>query len=771
MGRLLLLIVVAASSATGHTGATSSQGPDAGTGRSPPDLPGFASSTRCRDCHQEFYKKWATSRHGLAMRPFTPEFAREHLLPHTWEIEVAGRRYRAEIHGAAPVVRERGPDGERTYPIEHALGGKNVFFFLTLRPGGRWQVLPVAFDVRQKLWYDMAGSMVRHFMGQPDEALDWTDRRFTFNAACHNCHVSQFSRNYSVGADAYHTVWTEPGVNCDTCHGPGGEHVRVTTAEGEGIPGDLKIIRTSSFTGSQINSLCASCHAKMTPITAAFEPGEEFLDHYELVTLEDRDFHPDGRELGETFTYTLWRLSPCVASGKLDCLHCHTSSGRNKHVGSAADLACMPCHRDYVVNPAAHSHHRAESEASRCVACHMPETTFARMRRHDHSMLAPTPAATTAFGSPNACNLCHTEHDARWADEWVRKWYARDYQAAILHRAGLIDAARRHDWTRLPAMIAYLTAADRNEMYATALIRLLGDYPGAEKWPALLAAVGDQSPLVRSAAALGLAACPNVKAREVLVAATGDACRLVRIKAAFALSHWPLTALDGHSRARVDRAFAEYEAAMQCAPDDPTAHYNLGVFHQNRGALARAAADYETAIALRPANIPALVNASVVYARLNEPAKAERVLLQALQAEPADAAANFNLGLLRAQQGRPDLAEKRLRTALDTDPNHAEAAYNLGILLADRQLDQTIRLCRTAADLQPDEPRYGYTLALFLRRNGELTEAARVLGGLLARFPDHIDARVLLRIVQTEIARGRTGSSERSGRRATQSHN
>jgi len=61
----------------------------------------------------------------------------------------------------------------------------------------------------------------------------------------------------------------------------------------------------------------------------------------------------------------------------------------------------------------------------------MPMTDFARMRRSDHSMLPPTPAATTAFKSPNACNLCHKDKDAAWADQWVRQWRERDYQAPI----------------------------------------------------------------------------------------------------------------------------------------------------------------------------------------------------------------------------------------------------------------------------------------------------------------------------------------------------
>ena len=72
----------------------------------------------------------------------------------------------------------------------------------------------------------------------------------------------------------------------------------------------------------------------------------------------------------------------------------------------------------------------------------MPMTSFARMNRTDHSMLPPTPAATIVYKSPNACNLCHSDKDASWADKYVRQWRTRDYQAPILKRAALIEAAK-----------------------------------------------------------------------------------------------------------------------------------------------------------------------------------------------------------------------------------------------------------------------------------------------------------------------------------------
>jgi len=105
------------------------------------------------------------------------------------------------------------------------------------------------------------------------------------------------------------------------------------------------------------------------------------------VTLEDPDYYPDGRDLGENYTYTSWSMSPCVKSGKLDCIHCHTSSGRYRFKKEKFNNACVPCHEGKVNNPTEHTHHLAESEGSKCISCHMPMTAFARMNRSDHSML------------------------------------------------------------------------------------------------------------------------------------------------------------------------------------------------------------------------------------------------------------------------------------------------------------------------------------------------------------------------------------------------
>jgi hypothetical protein len=256
--------------------------------------------------------------------------------------------------------------------------------------------------------------------------LDWRHSAFTFNASCYSCHVSQLARNFDLASRTYHTVWAEPGINCETCHGPGEEHVRVCRAAPKGQPPkDIKIIRMKGMPPVQTNDACAPCHAKMAPVSASYVPGDRYFDHFDLVTLDNPDFYADGRDLGENYTMTSWRMSPCAASGRLDCLHCHTSSGRYRFE-EKPNQACAPCHEDKIAHAVEHTHHKADGPGGRCVACHMPTTGFAAMRRTDHSMRPPMPAATIAFKSPNACDSCHKDKAkdadavAAWSDQWAR---------------------------------------------------------------------------------------------------------------------------------------------------------------------------------------------------------------------------------------------------------------------------------------------------------------------------------------------------------------
>jgi len=376
----------------------------------------------------------------------------------------------------------------------------------------------------------------------------------------------------------------------------------------------------------------------------------------------------------------------------------------------------------------------------------MPMTWFAQMRRSDHSMRPPAPAATIAFGSPNACNLCHTNQTPQWADAKVREWRTRDYQAPILALGRLIQAARSNDWSQLPAMLEYLARPSAEEMVSASLLRLLVDCPD----PRAVAAArerleSDRSPLVRAAATELLARHRHdPRVRAALIQGCRNEYRLVRVRSAIALSGAVGPRDPPEEREAWDRAIAEYRASLDCRPDDWASHYNLGNLHLDQGDARAAAAAFAAAVRIAPEQPMPWVNGAIAHARAGDLATSEQWLRRALTADPTNAVANFNLALAVAERGRLDEAETLLRRALASDPRMAEAAYNLGVLLGQRSPAQALEWTARAVRFRPADPRYRWTHAFYLHRAGRSAEARAELEDLMNRRPPYPEAVLLL---------------------------
>jgi tetratricopeptide (TPR) repeat protein len=327
----------------------------------------------------------------------------------------------------------------------------------------------------------------------------------------------------------------------------------------------------------------------------------------------------------------------------------------------------------------------------------------------------------------------------------VRQWHKKDYQAPVLHRAGLVDAARRGDWARLPEMLAYITGKDQEPVFATSLIRLLAGCPDPRKWPALQTAARAESPLVRGAAVAALESHPGPESQTTLLAALDDSYRLVRLRAANALAGYPAGLLSSEDQARLARATRELLDSLQTRPDDWASHYNLGNLYSRQGQDAKALEAFTLAHTMRPDTVLPLVNASLVYARNGQNDRAEASLRQALKLEPQNAAASFNLGLLLAEQGQTGEAAAALRTALNSNPRFPEAAYNLGVLLAKDRPAEALPLLRQAGQWRPQNPKYAFTLAYYLNQEGDRTGALTVLNQQVQQKTASHEVYVLLR--------------------------
>ena len=708
----------------------------------------YVGSSDCIVCHKRFHELWDTSHHGKAMQAFSGAFART-LVPMKDEIKIGDTRFIIELNSTGGVLHETGPDGaKKTYPVLHALGGRNVYFFLVPLEKGKLQTAPIAYQVHENLWYDSTDSMVRHFTDEtPDEALDWTDRQLTFNTACHDCHISQLRKNYDPATDSYTTTWKEAGINCEVCHGPAEAHIKAAEqaeAKGEELT-DLKLITFhGDLSAIQRDATCAPCHAKMVPLTRDFTPGELFFDHYDLLAYEDRDFYPDGRDHGENYTQTGWMANACANSGQLECIHCHTSSGRFRFA-TEPNNACLPCHEKRVDNILAHSHHAASNNVT-CVDCHMPKTAQAYMTRSDHSFRPPAPAASLEFGSPNACTVCHeNDHNAMWSNtvntnrtalEWanlhVEQWHGKESQFLLLKLGRIISSCRNNEWENLPEILNYLDDPACDQAAKVSILRLLGSCPASEKWPAIRKQLDSKSEWVRSAAAGTLHYDSSPEATKLLLKAAQDKFRTVRIRAAASLLARDLSTYSEEERNAYDKAHSEYWNSLVIWPDRWSTYYNQGLYHDRKGDSEKAIAAYERSSWLRDDVIQPLINASMVHARAGNSTNAYELLQKALLIEPESPAVNFNMALLEAEFGKMEDCEKHLRAALKAEPQMAQAAYNLGILLCQRKDDEGFQWLKSAAELVPENWNNLSSYIFFLNQAKRMNEIESALKTAIA---------------------------------------
>jgi tetratricopeptide (TPR) repeat protein len=207
----------------------------------------------------------------------------------------------------------------------------------------------------------------------------------------------------------------------------------------------------------------------------------------------------------------------------------------------------------------------------------------------------------------------------------------------------------------------------------------------------------------------------------------------------------------------VRHATTELLEALGAHPDDYASHYNLGNLHTRSADHEKALASYQTAIKLRPDFVPPYVNIAFVHNSMGRNDKAEASFRKAIALDPNNTVLYLNLGMLLGEMKRPNDAEKAFRAALTTDPNSAAAAYNLGVLLASDQPAESLRWCRTAYMLRPDEGRYGYTYAFYLCEEGSVEQAITVLADMIGRNVPCGDAYALLAAIH--LQRGEPGKA------------
>ena len=627
-------------------------------------------------------------------------------------------------------VRTDGPDGKLAdYEIQYTFGVDPLQQYLIAFPDGRLQASSIAWDARPKQaggqrWFHLyPNEHVTH-----DDELHWTRPSQNWNFMCADCHSTNLRKNYDPTTNTFKTSWSEISVSCEACHGPGSNHVAWAKSispplekGGEGgFKSQTKIPLNPPFTkGEEANrtradngltvnlderrgitwtqnaatgnsmrsrprasereiEVCAQCHSRRGQIAEGYEAGRPLLDYYRPALLTGPLYYVDGQQRGEVYNWGSFLQSKMHANG-VTCSDCHNPhSGKLRAEGNAL---CATCHSPSKYDTAAHHHHQPQSAGAACVACHMPATTYMVIDpRRDHSLRVPRPDLSAKFGTPNACNGCHTNRDARWAASQVNKWYGHDPQG-YQHFAAAFFAAANDNFDAQEQLRAI--AGDQTQP-AIARATALAEMSAATSRTALDAIaekLRDANTLVRFGALQSLAQVPLNDRLSLATPLLSDPVRVVRMEAASLLAGVPTGQFSAEQRAAFERASAEYVDSQRYNADRAEARANLGIFYASRGDPVKGEDELKAAIRLDLFFIPAYVNLADLYRARGRDAEGESVLRDGLKVAPKSGVLHHALGLVFVRLKRMDQALGELERATAIEPGNARFAYVYGVAL------------------------------------------------------------------------------------------
>ena len=408
--------------------------------------PPYSGSESCRSCHRREYEGWQNTGHARMLRPYRFENVFGDFNDSTFADE-SGKIVARMFHDDTQHYFETLDTEDRwhRYRVDYTIGAKWQQTYATRLSSGEIQVFPLQYNRLENRWVAFwkmidtpksgRGIVVNFPRMSPDTA---------YLPHCGPCHTSQLGLRTLVSPKINDLEYAEGGVDCEMCHGPGGDHVASEQAARPGDKPPLKLqVEFGKISSRDYIAICAQCHMQ-SAILGLGPQGEfnyrhyadTFYAHYQSRPYNEfalRATYKDGRFRVISFAVESFLRSQCVQKGGAHCGHCHDfhpsdiKNERDLRFLDHPDQMCLQCHPSYTTNLEAHTHHPAKSEGSRCTACHMPRIMTTVLFKTMSHQLDDIPRAemTERFGqkdSPNACLICHTDKDISWLKRELSKW-------------------------------------------------------------------------------------------------------------------------------------------------------------------------------------------------------------------------------------------------------------------------------------------------------------------------------------------------------------
>ena len=219
----------------------------------------------------------------------------------------------------------------------------------------------------------------------------------------------------------------------------------------------------------------------------------------------------------------------------------------------------------------------------------MPARTYMVVdRAHDHSFRIPRPDLTLKAGTPNACNDCHKDKSAQWAEEAVTKWHGPQHKGFQTFGGVPAGAQRRSasarpaDRRAKPFRSRHRARHGADRTVGLPLRRHRRRHAGPPERP---------RPRGQDRRRAKFYAQPPATRLQDLAPLLEDPVLGVRLEVGRALAGVALDQVAPEQRARLENLFAECESVLGLEQDRPEGRANLAIFLMGRNRLAEAEAE------------------------------------------------------------------------------------------------------------------------------------------------------------------------------------
>jgi len=694
----------------------------------------YVGDKACTACHEKEVKEWKGSHHDLAMMVADEKSV-------LGDFNNATLNYNGIIttffkKDEKFMVNTDSEDGSlKDYEISYTFGVYPLQQYMIKFPKGNVQVMDIAWDSRKK---EEGGQRWYHIHADDNvtagDILHWTGQNFNWNYMCADCHSTNLKKNYDVETKSYHTTWDIINVSCEACHGPASKHMEWSKTPHKELSNkgfalsfknkkwkwDVKTKEKKTGNTHQEMEVCAKCHSRRSQLDDDFVPGDKFSDHYLSTMLAENLYFPDGKIQDEVYVYDSFLQSKMYAEG-VTCTDCHNPHTLKRR--SEGDKVCYTCHTEEKYTATEHHKHQKGSTGASCISCHMPARTYMGVdSRNDHSFRVPRPDVSVEMKEvPNACNLCHTDKDAQWSTDAMKKWYGK-IPVGKQNFAHSLQALRTNS-EDAPKNLYEILMSDAPDIAKATATAYLGFYPSKQTYTTTLQMLAKSDAQIRRSALIALEAFPPKMRMKKTFEMLNDPVKIVRMEAARQLSTFPLGEVDKKTKETLEKAFDEYEKILLFTAERPESQVSLGVFYTNRKMLGKAEKAYVEALRLQPQFVPAYINYGNFLMNQGNNKEAFEILEKGIKNVPNMGILHHALGLWYVRNKESDKAVVELKKAAELAENNARFAYVYAISLGKTDPKKAIKILEEAYLKHNGDLQIVSGLAYYYKQTGELEKS------------------------------------------------